>query len=419
MTYTKHSSRPQRRGSYSGGFRRGPQRGPQRGSFRGGRGRGSSRPAGRGRGRDEHIDFERFINKAIVKKEEDKFVPTHTFNDFAIDAEIKANIAAKGYELPSPIQDKSIPLVLEGKDVVGIAQTGTGKTAAFLIPLIHKVRHQEKSNVLVVVPTRELAVQITKELDGFSKGMKLYSACCVGGTNIRPQMHALKYRNHFVIGTPGRLRDLVQRKAIRLENFDTIVLDEADRMLDMGFIHDMRFLMAGMPEGRQTLFFSATCAREVERLITDFLRDPAYVRVATNRPTSDHIDQDVVRLAGRDKFTVLKGLLAEDNLGKTLIFGRTKHGVEKLAIQLCKEGFKAVSIHGNKTQSNRQKALTAFTKDQVSILVATDVAARGLDIRGVEHVINYELPATHDDYVHRIGRTGRAGNSGKALTFVN
>ncbi|HMP67221.1 MAG TPA: DEAD/DEAH box helicase [Candidatus Paceibacterota bacterium] len=366
-----------------------------------------------------HIDHSKFINKAIITEETNKFVPEHKFSDFHITDVLKKSVLGRGYLLPTPIQDRSIPHILRGVDVVGIAQTGTGKTAAFLLPLINKILLNTKEKVLVIVPTRELASQINDELKSFTKDMRIYSVCCVGGTNIGPQIASLRNFNHFIIGTPGRLKDLVNRGKIRLGEFKTIVLDEADRMLDMGFINDMRFIMDKMPSPRQTLFFSATISREVERLINDFLKEPVRIQVAS-RQTSDHIDQDIVKIPrGTDKMDMLRDVLIQPGFDKVLIFGRTKHGVEKLSKKLNQLGFKAESIHGNKTQGKRQKALDLFKRDHVNILVATDVAARGLDISGVSHVINFDIPATHDDYVHRIGRTGRAGKPGKALTFVD
>ena len=345
-------------------------------------------------------------------------MPEHNFIDFAVDERLKTNIVSKGYITPTPIQDKTIPHILKGQDVVGIANTGTGKTAAFLIPLINKVLTQEKENVLIVVPTRELALQIQEELNGFITSMKLYSVVCVGGSPICSQIRALRYRNEFVIGTPGRIKDLIERKVLSLSHFKTVVLDEADRMLDMGFINDMRFMMNLMPKIRHTLFFSATWSPEIEKLVKEFLKEPVMISVKTH-DTSKNVDQDIVRInRGENKLDVLHSMLIQPDFGKVLIFGRTKHGVEKLTRLLSDRGFRAESIHGNKNQSGRQRSLKLFKEGKAQILVATDVAARGLDISDVSHVINFDIPATYDDYVHRIGRTGRAGKKGKALTFV-
>jgi len=380
--------------------------------------RGGSRSGSRG-GRSQHLDISLFVNKAVVVEEtENHFIPEHSFADFPIDERLKKNIIRKGYTAPTPIQDRAIPHVLHGKDVVGIANTGTGKTAAFLIPLIDKVLKNPKERVLVVVPTRELAIQIDQELKGFAPALGIFSVCCVGGANIIPQIRELRHLNQFVIGTPGRLKDLIERKSLDLSQTRTVVLDEADRMLDMGFIADMRYLMSIMPKDRHTLFFSATLSKDIERLINDFLREPVSISVKT-RDTAKNVDQDIVRMkTGQDKVDALHELLNGADFNKVLIFGRTKHGVSKLATALSKRGFKAESIHGNKTHVQRQKALGAFKDGRVQILVATDVAARGLDIPNVSHVINFDIPATYDDYIHRIGRTGRANMKGKALTFV-
>jgi superfamily II DNA/RNA helicase len=359
------------------------------------------------------------MNKTVVTTEEPVFVPEHKFSDFDINAHLKANIIARKYESPTPIQDKAIPHALLGQDVVGLAETGTGKTAAFLIPLIDKVMKQKGERILIMAPTRELAVQIEKELAGFAKGLGFRGMVAVGGANIGPQISQLRHDPAFVIGTPGRLKDLMERKALVLTEFGTVVLDEADRMLDMGFIDDMRMILSKMRKERHTLFFSATMGRDIEKLIGDFLSSPVIISVKT-RDTPSSVDQDVVRIPrGKDKFDVLSEMLKDRDFSKVLVFGRTKFGVEKLAKALSRLHIHAESIHGNKTQGARQRALEAFKAGKVSVLVATDVAARGIDIPAVSHVINYDLPSTYEDYVHRIGRTGRAAMKGKALTFVS
>ena len=411
-------SRPGRR--FGGGENRFSRPGQRSGGFsRGGNRSASSR-------RDKFAnqtfsDVSKFINKAVITEEVEKFIPEHQFADFALVEPLQRNLVEKGYIDPTPIQDRSIPHVMRGEDVVGIANTGTGKTAAFLLPLINKLildgRPRDR-RVLIMVPTRELAVQIEQEYKAFAKGLGIYSVVCVGGANINPQIRELARKPHFVIGTPGRLKDLLERKALSLSDFKTAVLDEADRMLDMGFINDMRAILKLLPAPRHTLFFSATLSSDIEKLIGEFLTSPVRISVKT-RDTSATIDQDVVRVPrGIDKFEVLHDLLIKPGFDKVLVFGRTKHGVEKLSKRLVQSGFKAESIHGNKTQGKRQKALDLFKRDQVQILCATDVAARGLDISGVSHVINFDLPSTHEDYIHRIGRTGRAGKAGVALTFI-
>lgn len=414
-----YSSSPRRYTERSSEGRYSSRGGSSFGGSRGG-GRGGSRGGGRGFGAfgETEAEISKFMNKTVVTTSEPVFVPEHTFAGFNINARLKANILAHGYENPTPIQDKSIPHALLGQDIVGLAATGTGKTAAFLIPLIDKVMKQKGDRVLIMAPTRELAVQIERELAGFAKGLGFRGMVAVGGANIGPQISALRHDPAFVIGTPGRLKDLMERKALDLTSFGTVVLDEADRMLDMGFIDDMRMILAKMQKERHTLFFSATMSKEIERLIGDFLSSPVVISVKTT-DTPSSIDQDVVRIPrGADKFEVLVDLLSNREFSKVLIFGRTKFGVEKLAKELSRKHIHAESIHGNKTHGARIRALDAFKQGKVTALVATDVAARGLDIPAVSHVINYDLPSTYEDYVHRIGRTGRAAHKGIALTFV-
>jgi superfamily II DNA/RNA helicase len=410
---------------FNGGGSRPGGRPPFRGngggsSFRprfGGGGRGGSRGGGN-RFQGARIDVSKFINKAVITEEVDVFVPEHAFADFKIDERLKKNIISKGYVTPTPIQDRAIPHVIAGADVVGIANTGTGKTAAFLIPILNKIMATPREKAIIIVPTRELAIQIEKELINFRGSLPIWSVTCVGGAHIGRQITGLRRNPNIVIGTPGRLKDLIERRALYLGDVATIVLDEADRMLDMGFVHDMRYVMGLMPAKRQTLFFSATLSNEIERLIGDFLKNPVKISVKT-RDTSKTIDQDVVRVPDPSKkVDVLHDLLADKAFTKVLVFGRTKHGVEKLSKMLEQRGFKADSIHGNKSQSHRQRALEAFRSGQAQVLVATDVAARGLDIANVSHVINFDLPGSYEDYVHRIGRTGRGGKKGTALTFI-
>jgi superfamily II DNA/RNA helicase len=365
------------------------------------------------------IDIARFINKGSIVEEETIFTPANPFSSLPIDSRIKKNIAAKGYVTPTPIQDQAIPHILQGRDIVGIANTGTGKTGAFLIPLLDKVVKNRSERILTIVPTRELALQIDEEFQDFSRHSGFLSVCAVGGANINPQIRRARLDPFFVIGTPGRLKDLMERRVLDLSRFSTVVLDEADRMLDMGFIKDMRFILSHMPRIRHTLFFLATLSREIEKLIGDFLTNPVRVSVKTG-DTASGVHQDIVRVEnGKTKLDVLHDLLSQPEFTKVLVFGRTKHGVEKLSQLLAKRGILAESIHGNKNQNKRQKALELFKNESIKVLVATDVAARGIDVPDVSHVINYDIPTTYEDYVHRIGRTGRAGKRGKALTFVD
>ena len=367
----------------------------------------------------QNINTSRFINKAVITEKTDSFVPVHQFQDFNIDPRLKANIFSKGFASPTPIQDKIIPYILQGFDAVGIANTGTGKTGAFLLPLIQKVLERPREKILILVPTRELALQINQEFKSFSRGINIYSVCCVGGVSINNQIFELRnYNNNFIIGTPGRLKDLIQRRFINLSAFSTVVLDEADRMLDMGFIADTRFILGLLPKNHHTLCFSATIVKEVTALINEFLYKPVTVSVKSGE-TPENIYQDVVKVSNGGKIETLYNLLTQSEFRKVLIFGRTKHGVEKLSKDLIKRGFRADSIHGNKNHFKRQKALELFKNDGIQILVATDLAARGLDVPDVSHVINYDIPATYKDYVHRIGRTGRINKKGIALTFIN
>lgn len=422
------SSRPSfgSRPSYGGGFGGSSYGGSSYGSRSSYGGRpsfGGSRGGYGGRsGRSSFntkIDVSRYINKDVKQEVVKPYVPHHAFADFEIEEHMKENLIKKGYVTPTPIQDKAIPEILKGNDVVGIANTGTGKTAAFLIPLINKVILNKNEQVLVVAPTRELAIQIDDELKMFAKGTGLYAVCCVGGSPIGKQLRELREFNHFIIGTPGRIKDLIERKALDLSKCKNVVLDEADRMLDMGFINDMHYFMKKMSVDRQTLFFSATLSPEVEKLIKDFLKDPVRVSVKTG-DTSKNIEQDVVRIKpGENKMDVLHDLLTKDGFEKVLVFGKTKHGVERLSETLTKKGISAVSIHGNKNQGQRQRALELFKNNKAKVMVATDVAARGLDIPNVTHVINFDVPSTHEDYIHRIGRTGRGDKKGKAFTFVD
>lgn len=384
---------------------------------------GGGRPAHRGGGRGAHstIDIRLLMNKVkdegLVRAPE--HVIKHKFEDFKLDHRIKANIKMRGYLTPTPIQDQAIPPGLEGKDVIGLANTGTGKTAAFILPLLNKMLTNRAAKALILAPTRELAVQIQDELKEFAKGLNLYSVLCIGGSNIMQQLRGLKSHHNFVIGTPGRIIDFLRRKVLHLDYFDNVVLDEADRMVDMGFINDIRFILSKLPFVRQSFFFTATLEQKVEELIRQFLKNPVKVSVKM-RNTSANIEQDILHVPRdpKEKLKVLIDLLAKPDFDKVLIFGRTKHGVEHAVRDLLRCGIKAESIHGNKSQNQRQRALQRFKKGEVQVLMATDVAARGLDISGVSHVINYDLPATYDDYVHRIGRTGRADRKGKALTFV-
>ena len=369
----------------------------------------------------KRVDPARFINKAVIDEnaeEIENFVPEHKFQDFKIDQRLIRAIVNKGYKMPTPIQDQIISHITNGFDVVGIADTGTGKTAAFLLPLINKILQNSREQILIVAPTRELAIQIDQEFKFFTRGMRIFSVCCVGGMNINGQISELRRNYNLIVGTPGRLKDLMERRIINLSKFNSVVLDEADRMFDMGFINDTRFIMSRMPKDRQTLFFSATISNEIENIVREFTKNPVRISVKT-RDTSKNVEQDIIKIErGKTKLDVLDNLLVQKEFDKVLIFGRTKYGVEKISKMLLRKGFKVESIHGNKNNSQRQRALSMFKNNDIQILVATDVAARGLDIADVSHVINYDAPSTYNDYIHRIGRTGRWNKRGKALTFI-
>lgn len=360
-----------------------------------------------------------YVKKANLNQAtEEVFVPKLKFSELPIHDVLKNNIVKHGYTTPSPIQDGAIMPLLEGKDVIGIADTGTGKTAAFLIPLIEKILKNDDENILIITPTRELAQQIQTELRAFTQSMRIYSALCIGGSYIRNQIYQVKRNPHFIIGTPGRLKDLIERKVLDLSKFTNIVLDEVDRMVDMGFIQDIRYLISLLPEKRQSLFFSATISNPIKLIIESFVKNPITVSVK-KREGSHHINQDIVRVKpGEYKIDILTELLKQEPFKKVLIFGKTKMGVEKLSTSLYQKGFRVASIHGDKPQFKRQEALRLFKEGVVDILVATDVAARGIDVPNVTHVINYDQPASYEDYIHRIGRTGRANQAGQALTFV-
>jgi superfamily II DNA/RNA helicase len=339
------------------------------------------------------------------------------FADFAINESLKTNIKLKGYQSPTPIQEKVIPPILAGKDVIGLANTGTGKTAAFLIPLIDKILNDRTEKVLIIVPTRELAQQTKDECTAFCRHLKIASVVCIGGVSIHTQIGNLKREHNIVIATPGRLKDLENRKYISLQEYGTIVLDEVDRMLDMGFIHDIKQIITLLPQKRQSLFFSATLPKQISDIARMFLTEPLTISVDA-QSTAPMVDQDIIKVNGRSKHEVLIEVLNREGYEKVIVFGRTKWGTEKIARFLGKNGFRVAAIHGNKKQNQRQRALREFREGTVTILVATDVAARGLDIDNVTHVINFDEPATYEDYIHRIGRTGRANKKGSALTFL-
>ncbi len=358
-----------------------------------------------------------FIKKANPNKQ-DKYIAENTFSDFEITTLLKKNIEKRGYIVPSPIQDKSIPIALKGGDVLGIANTGTGKTVAFAIPVINKLLLNRNSKAIIMAPTRELAQQIFEECKLLLRGSSIKWAILIGGVKMGPQLRDLSRYPQIVIGTPGRIKDHIENKKLKIEKFDTVVLDEVDRMLDMGFVNDMKEILSKLPKNRQSLFFSATMDEKVQKIIDEFSANYKTISVKTGN-TSENVDQSIQEYITReDRYEKLHDILNENRDKKVLIFKEMKYKADRLGKELSEDGFKADSIHGGKSQGQRQKALLNFKRGKVDILVATDVAARGIDVKDVALVINYETPQSYDDYVHRIGRAGRAGSTGNAVTFV-
>ena len=411
---------PSDRGGDRGGFSRGGRPASPRGGYASRGGNSGARPAFNAkRGfKKDYIDEKLFINKEAGVTEIDHYTAKHAFTDFGIAEMLSINLTAKGLSTPSAIQDQSIPVILEGKDVIGIASTGTGKTAAFLIPLINKLVADKDHKMMILTPTRELAMQVEAEFVAFTRGMKLFSVSCVGGAPIMRQIKELELGVNAVIGTPGRVKDLIERGKIKMDYFDSIVLDEADRMLDMGFIDDMRSILGAMPKDKQGLFFSATFSPEIKRLCTDFLKDPVTVSIKS-RDTASSVMQDVVRVSGdAEKVEALHDILTKPEYSKVLIFREMKRHVDGLAEELNKRGFKALALHGDMHNRERERAVKALETGKVQVVIATDVAARGLDISDISLVVNYDIPNNYETYIHRIGRTGRAKKLGHALTFV-
>ena len=345
------------------------------------------------------------------------------FENLGLCPEILTGIKFQGYVTPTPIQKQAIPIVLEGHDILAGAQTGTGKTAAFTLPLLHLLSTQGKPGsrprALVLAPTRELAAQVGESISTYGKGLKIRSTVIFGGVGANPQIQRLRKGIDIVIGTPGRLLDLAGQKALDLSKIEFLILDEADRMLDMGFIHDIRKIINLVPKKRQTLFFSATYSDEIKKLSDTILTKPKFVEVARQNTAAENVDQCVYHVAKTRKRALLSKLIRDGDWEQVLVFTKTKHGANRLAKQLAMDGITSAAIHGNKSQTARTRALADFKDGKVRALVATDIAARGLDIDRLPHVVNYELPHVSEDYVHRIGRTGRAGCSGTALSFVS
>jgi len=384
------------------------------GGFRGNSPRNYRRPA-----LPKTLDPRSFVRVAAPEISQEVII-THNFSDFGLHASLLANLNKKGFEKPTSIQDSALKPALAGTDVLGLADTGTGKTLVFVLPILNKIIKDRNETAIIIAPTRELAVQIRDEIRILTEGLGIYASLLIGGADMRRQMEDLRRRPHIVVGTPGRIKDLEERGCLNLGNTHTVVLDEVDRMLDMGFVKDITMILSLIGKPRQTLLFSATVDDKVESIARNFMVNPVKISVKTGA-TASNIEQNIIRASGRAaKINALCGLLSKkDEFKKVLIFGRTKYGVEGISKDLVRAGFNVGAIHSNKRQNQRENILRQFRNDQINILIATDVAARGLDIKDITHVINFDQPATYDDYVHRIGRTGRAGNLGYALTFVD
>ncbi|RYZ19724.1 MAG: DEAD/DEAH box helicase [Chitinophagaceae bacterium] len=349
-----------------------------------------------------------------------------TFEQLGLSEPILRALTTEGYSTPTPIQEQSIPIVLKGYDLIGLAQTGTGKTAAFALPILD-ILHEDNKNTkgykhirtLILTPTRELAAQIGDSFAAYGRHTGLKHEVIFGGVSQVPQVQSLRIGTDILIATPGRLLDLMNQGYVHLDYLEIFVLDEADRMLDMGFIHDVKKVIKVLPVDRQTLFFSATMPPEVSSLAESILYKPERVEVAPVSSTAETVDQSIYYVNGKDKLDLLVHVLQEQKISRTLVFARTKHGADKLAKNLKKIGIRADAIHGDKSQGARQNALASFKDGKLKVLVATDIAARGIDVDQLTHVINYDLPNVPESYVHRIGRTGRAGASGIALSFCN
>jgi ATP-dependent RNA helicase RhlE len=344
------------------------------------------------------------------------------FSALGITPDLVSAVMSEGYETPTPIQAETIPSVLTGRDLLGCAQTGTGKTAAYLLPLLQRLdqsRAPGSVRALVLAPTRELAAQIGSRVTAYGRHLGLRHAVIYGGVAQRAQERELARKPELLVATPGRLLDLMNQRLVNLSALEILVLDEADTMLDMGFIHDVRKIVATVPRKRQTLLFSATMPAPIEALSRSILQDPIRVSVTPQTITADTVEQEVYFVGKPDKRSLLERVLARAGVERALVFTRTKHGADRVAKQLVRAGIEAAAIHGNKSQNARERALDAFRRGKTNVLVATDIAARGIDVQGVSHVINYDLPNVAESYVHRIGRTGRAGAVGQAISFCD
>ena len=374
---------------------------------------------GGARGKKKDLNPKLFIQGAKPVAET-KYKPTRSYAQMDLHPKLEKSLLSIGFEFPTEIQDKTITQSMNGKDILGIANTGTGKTGAFLIPIIDRLLKEKKDfRTLVVLPTRELANQVQKDLQSMTRGFGIFSVCLVGGNPTFKDIKKLKYKNQIVIGTPGRLMDMVERGALKLDKTEVLVLDEFDRMLDMGFVNDIRFLKKHIKNLKQTMLFSATLDKKLKPVIDEIITRPFEVMVNSGLKSSDNVEQDIVRVErGESKFDVLIDMLRQDGFDKVIVFAETKRAVDMIYKNLKDAKIKVEYIHGDKTQRSREFSLKHFKNGRANVLVATDVAARGLDIKEVTHVINYDAPTDYDTYIHRIGRTGRNGTTGHSFTFV-
>jgi ATP-dependent RNA helicase RhlE len=366
------------------------------------------------------LDPKLLIQRAVVSTAPKNSVET-LFEEMDIQAQLKANILKQGFTSPTEIQDKTYEKLVDGANLIGIANTGTGKTGAFLIPLLERLSRDKskKFQTLIVVPTRELALQVYDEFKKLSEELKLRAACYIGGTNVEKDVRSLKNHFDFIIGTPGRLLDLRSR-GLKTDRIEVLVLDEFDKMLDMGFLRDVKELLNGMKQRQQTLLFSATKDPKQQTIINDIVKNPHVVEIHSGDQSSKNVEQDIIKVAqGEDKFVLLIDLLSDKKYDKVILFTETKHLANRLSKKLNSYGIKSDQIHGNKSQNYRVNALEKFKNGSIRVLVATDVAARGIDVNNVSLVINYQVPNDFDTYIHRVGRTGRAGKTGTAFTFVD
>lgn len=378
--------------------------------------RGSSRS--RYSSKKSSIPEHKYIQKASEIQESARYEVTNNFSSLNLHAQLLRNIQSRGYKQPTKIQDQAIPEIMRGSDILGIGRTGSGKTGAFLIPMIDKVIKNNGERVLILCPTRELANQIQKEFLKFIPQIRQYMTLIIGGASMGKQISHLRNRPSFVVATPGRLLDLEDRGKIDLSNFNNIILDEVDQMLDMGFVKDIKTIISKLKPNKQSLFFSATLTQREELIANEFLKNPVKIE-SDAQMAHTNVEQDIVRVTSQThKLEVLQEIIKKSEVEKVIVFSRTKRAADNISKELNKNGLYSDSLHGGKRQNVRDRVLTKFRQNKISILIATDVAARGIDIPNVTHVINYDEPETYNDYIHRIGRTGRIGNKGTALTFV-